>query len=320
MREAVQPAYNFHAQVNTASFPHPGLQRAAANLRPFDAAPAIVQDVLRFPGQSLDMNMRSLMEPRLGHDFSQVRIHTDAKAAESARAVNALAYTVGRDVVFGAGQYAPATTTGQKLLAHELTHVAQQSSMAFQPGSPLRVGAPDNLLERQAEAVAAHSTGNVASLAGSTQAANTLQRAVEESIPQTGSGTKESEDLCAGWLSDRESTTKRAAEHYVRTELVGDRGVVERIECDIFTPDGAFGCIAHFSDGTQIRVIVRKDAIIVSVYPIPSMYPPPDRPLCWYDYKCTEPDRDLVLTKRKCQSSKPTGNAPSGNTGRGPQP
>ncbi|CAG0930516.1 hypothetical protein TFLX_01799 [Thermoflexales bacterium] len=62
------------------------------------------------------------------YDFGQVRVHTDAQAAKSARAVNALAYTVGRDVVFAAGQYAPGTATGQHLLAHELTHVVQQAN------------------------------------------------------------------------------------------------------------------------------------------------------------------------------------------------
>lgn len=66
------------------------------------------------------------MEWRFGHDFSQVKVHSDARAAESARGVNALAYTVGRDIVFGAGQYTPKTTKGRRLLAHELTHVLQQ--------------------------------------------------------------------------------------------------------------------------------------------------------------------------------------------------
>lgn len=74
-------------------------------------------------------------------DFSQVRVHTDPLAAESARAVNALAYTVGSDVVFGAGQYAPATSTGRKLLAHELTHVVQQTGAGSAPGALQR--APD---------------------------------------------------------------------------------------------------------------------------------------------------------------------------------
>jgi hypothetical protein len=68
------------------------------------------------------------MEPRFGHDFSRVRVHTDARVAESARAVNALAYTVGRDVVFGPGHYRPSSLGGRKLLAHELTHVLQQGA------------------------------------------------------------------------------------------------------------------------------------------------------------------------------------------------
>jgi outer membrane protein OmpA-like peptidoglycan-associated protein len=70
------------------------------------------------------------MEPRFSHDFSNVRVHTDSRAAESATAVNALAYTVGRDVVFGPGQYMPETAPGRHLLAHELTHVVQQASGA----------------------------------------------------------------------------------------------------------------------------------------------------------------------------------------------
>lgn len=76
-------------------------------------------------GQSLPESVRAFYEPRFGYDFSQVRVHTDAKAVEAASAVNALAYTVGKDVVFGAGQYAPETSAGRRLLAHELAHVVQ---------------------------------------------------------------------------------------------------------------------------------------------------------------------------------------------------
>lgn len=297
------------------------LQRAAIDSGSSgSSAPPIVQDVLRSPGQPLDTGTRAFMEPRFGHDFSRVRIHTDARAAESARAVNALAYTVGRDLVFGMGQYAPNTPQGRKLLAHELAHVVQQGNAVFQPGTALHLAAPHDLLERQAEAAAAHSSSGAVPLAGSARAANSVQRAMGEADIETGGGTKESDNPCAGWLADPQSTTKRAAEHYVRTELQGDRGVVERIECDLSAPSGAFGCIVYFSDGTPIRVIVRKDAIIVSVYPIESMNPPPDRPLCWYDYKCVGPNRELVLTKRKCQTSKPAGSAPPGNGGKGPNP
>ena len=71
------------------------------------------------------------MEPRFGHDFSGVRVHTDAQAAELARAVNAQAYAVGQDVVFGMGQYQPATKSGKQLIAHELTHVVQQQTGAI---------------------------------------------------------------------------------------------------------------------------------------------------------------------------------------------
>jgi hypothetical protein len=85
---------------------------------------------LRGGGQPLDAATRAFMEPRFGYNFGQVRVHADAKAAESARAVNALAYTVGRDVVFGTGEYAPQTKQGKRLLAHELTHVAQQGNSA----------------------------------------------------------------------------------------------------------------------------------------------------------------------------------------------
>ena len=65
------------------------------------------------------------MEERFGHDFSHVRVHADAKGAESACAMDALAYTSGSDIVFGAGQYAPHTTVGRTLLAHELTHIVR---------------------------------------------------------------------------------------------------------------------------------------------------------------------------------------------------
>lgn len=102
------------------------LQRKVSNQESTDKVPPVVHEVLNSPGHPLDSRTRALMEPRFGHDFSQVRVHTDAKSAESARKVNALAYTVGRDVVFGTGQFAPEKGTGQRLLAHELTHVVQQ--------------------------------------------------------------------------------------------------------------------------------------------------------------------------------------------------
>ncbi len=93
------------------------------------AVPPIINEVLSSPGQPLDAATRSFMGPRFGYDFSKVRVHTDQLSARSAESVAAHAYTVGRDVVFAAGRYAPATRDGQGLLAHELTHVVQQGGV-----------------------------------------------------------------------------------------------------------------------------------------------------------------------------------------------
>lgn len=89
-------------------------------------------------GQPLPPSLRTFFEPRFGQDFGAVRVHTGAGAAQSTQAVNAHAYTVGRDIVFAPGQYAPETTAGRRLLAHELTHVVQQQAsknFAFAPQS-----------------------------------------------------------------------------------------------------------------------------------------------------------------------------------------
>jgi hypothetical protein len=90
-------------------------------------APPVAQEVVRSPGQPLDAVTRASLEPWFGRDFSRVRVHTDHAAEQSAEEVDAQAYTVGRDVVFGAGRFAPETDAGRRLLAHELTHVVQQS-------------------------------------------------------------------------------------------------------------------------------------------------------------------------------------------------
>jgi hypothetical protein len=101
-------------------------QRRATDPASPSAAPAIVHEVLRSPGQPLDPATRAFMEPRFGHNFGHVRVHADAQAAASAEAVKALAYTAGEHMVFGAGQYRPETGAGRRLLAHELSHTIQQ--------------------------------------------------------------------------------------------------------------------------------------------------------------------------------------------------
>jgi hypothetical protein len=136
-----------------------GLQRRAAHQN--DSAhersgvPESMPHVLGSAGQPLQAGTRAFMESRFGHDSSRVRVHTNAQAAESARAVNALAYTVGHNIAFGDGQYDLGTTAGRRLLAHELAHVVQQEQFvgaAIQ--HKLEISSPDAPAELEADNIA----------------------------------------------------------------------------------------------------------------------------------------------------------------------
>jgi hypothetical protein len=123
-------------------FEHQDLvQRRAATSAETPAVPADVADVVRTPGYPLDAGMRAFMEPRFGRDFSGVRVHVGADAAHSAHGVHAMAYTVGNHIVFGAGMFPTATHEGRRLMAHELTHVVQQTRTR-NDGAKSRPGEP----------------------------------------------------------------------------------------------------------------------------------------------------------------------------------
>lgn len=130
-----------HSSFSSAT---PSIQRfmdqATGNL---DAAPPSVDQVLSGSGKPLDSALQHNMEQRFGHDFSQVRVHTGLAAEQSARDVNAHAYTVGQNIVFGADRFVPGSHEGQRLLAHELTHVIQQS------GSDRVCVGQSNVVQRQ---------------------------------------------------------------------------------------------------------------------------------------------------------------------------
>jgi hypothetical protein len=103
------------------------------------------------PGQALDSSSRAQMESRFGHDFSKVRMHADARASESAQAVDAVAYAAGQHIVFGAGQYAPHTAAGRHLLAHELAHVLHRDEgRLHRQSSGVKLGQPTISTDRQA--------------------------------------------------------------------------------------------------------------------------------------------------------------------------
>jgi len=129
------------------------LQRRSAGTAAPSIAPPIVHEVLHSPGQPLDHDARNYLEPRFGHDFSKVRVHSDEKAVQSARDVNALAYTVGNNVVFGKSQINAQTSSGRRLLAHELAHVVQQSATGG-VSDHLEIGATDHPAEYAADSAA----------------------------------------------------------------------------------------------------------------------------------------------------------------------
>lgn len=158
------------------------LQRHGTNESGISEVPPIVHDVLHSPGQSLDHETRAFMEPRFGHNFSHVRIHTDAQAAKSAHSINALAYTVGHNVVFGAGQYAAGTSVGRKLLAHELSHVIQQRNQTRSaPQTKLAISSPTDTSEIEADRIADAVTRSNVGLSYQPQATSvtdTIQRTI----------------------------------------------------------------------------------------------------------------------------------------------
>ncbi|MCA9936158.1 MAG: DUF4157 domain-containing protein [Anaerolineales bacterium] len=129
------------------------VQRSATPQATLMSVPPIVHEVLASPGRPFDGTTLAYMEPRFGHSFSQVRVHTDAKATKSARAVNAKAYTVGQHIIFGEKQYSPRTNIGKNLLAHELTHTIQQTPVSRPIANGLK-----------APQVQAHLTANTAPL------------------------------------------------------------------------------------------------------------------------------------------------------------
>lgn len=137
-----------------------GLQRAVGNsgvTAMVEEERSPVHDVVSGGGRPLEAEVRGEMEGRLGHDFSDVRVHDDGAAHESAKAVNAHAYTVGSNVVFQRDKYDPGSDAGKVMLAHELTHVVQQRSGPVDGSSApggIKVSDPSDRFEREAASTA----------------------------------------------------------------------------------------------------------------------------------------------------------------------
>lgn len=180
---------------------------AAANEQDEQASP--VHDVVgRGGGEPLDKSVRSSMESSFGQDFGDVRVHTDSQASKSAEAVGANAYTVGSDIVFRSGHFDTASPTGQRTIAHELSHVVQQRSGPVDgteaPGG-IRLSDPSDKFERAADATADQVLRGASAPSGPAAAGDgtavQLEEAEDEAMPlqrEMGGGDQEEEDETVG--------------------------------------------------------------------------------------------------------------------------
>ena len=195
-----------------------GLQRSIGNAgvsSMLEEERSPVHDVISSGGRPLEPEVRTDMEARMGHDFSDVRVHDDSAAAASASAVNAHAYTVGSNVVFQRDKYDPSSTAGRTTLAHELTHVVQQRSGPVDGSSApggIKVSDPSDRFEREAASNAERVMATPAPVqtAAVSDAGPSVQRHAEEEAPvqglfvqRAGPGTEEEEEPVQGLFVQR---------------------------------------------------------------------------------------------------------------------
>jgi hypothetical protein len=207
-----QKADRISQQVIRNQPPQGILQSARSDHLKQSAMPSVVREAVSSPGQPLGSLARGFMEARFRHDFSKVRIHTGPKAADSAQAIGAAAYTVGNDIVFGPGGFAPETHDGRQLIAHELTHVLQQSGTDSNLGIQRQ---PQGAEARGGPGPVTRETGDVSVYVGKTVTAEAALREIyrqgarqisEEALRMVAKGT--SVEDAARWASQARNELK----------------------------------------------------------------------------------------------------------------
>ncbi|MCU0484582.1 MAG: DUF4157 domain-containing protein [Anaerolineales bacterium] len=153
-KTAAQTITALQSQVGNRAVQRMLVQRSGDGAFELDDDTASRINQQRGGGQSLDAGVQRQMGSAMGHDFSGVRVHTSSDAHHLNEQVGAVAFTTGSDIFFRQGAYSPGSSSGQELLAHELTHVVQQSSGAVPGGGKMTVNAPDDSFEQEADAVA----------------------------------------------------------------------------------------------------------------------------------------------------------------------
>lgn len=234
-------------------------RRAAGPAASPAVAPPVVHDVVGSAGRPLDGQTRSFFETSFGRDFSQVRVHTDARAAQSASAVDAVAYTHGHHIVFGAGQYSPATSSGRELLGHELTHTIQQSgASSSSSAAAIEIGAADSAAEREAES-ASQTVRSGRPLVRGSVSGFTLQRQAAAAPAAAGAGprsTPEDFGIAVAVVDHGAGGVKAAAEARLRQVFNGlnpanlaefQRNGIARIEMHIIPYDKKLTDLTEFA-------------------------------------------------------------------------
>ena len=153
-QSAAQVISNLQSQVGNRAVQRMLVQRSGDSAFELDDDTAGRINQQRGAGQALDTGVQRQMGGAMGHDFSGVRVHTSGEAHQLNEQVGAVAFTTGSDIFFREGAYNPGSSGGQELLAHELTHVVQQSSGAVPGSDKMTVNAPNDSFEQEADAVA----------------------------------------------------------------------------------------------------------------------------------------------------------------------
>jgi hypothetical protein len=260
------------------------LQRKAIGPAGSGMAPPVVHDVLSSPGQALDGATRDYFETRFGHDFSRVRVHSDVRAAESARAVSALAYTVNQHVVFGTARYQPGSADGRRLLAHELAHTIQQGGagrvLQRQEDKYAKLSIPElrKLLKTDPEAVEALRLRYRAMTPGQLKpytASDAVAQSVYESktiVPKEAAGTGPFSNRDIADALDQELQQQRAASGIARRSPGATMPDVNRTE------GGTMGAAKTDVPGLENRTFTGRSPQAGGEVNPASKFPPPTDP------------------------------------------
>ena len=215
--------------------------------------PQTIREVLRTPGEPLAADTRLPMERLFGHDFRNVRIHYDRMAGESAQAIQARAYTFGRHIVMGTGEYQPHTRPGARLLIHELTHVVQQGNPHADSSEPLAMSRRHDASERTADQVAGEASATNRYAPGTAPGGALLGHELTHVVQQAVASR-----------SDAVSHTVQRATDQPELLIGIAAGLYEREHPEDETLFGAWGwtCLSHFNWGIQLDFYRARIAII----------------------------------------------------------